>query len=195
MKITRKQLRNIVLREFKETGQDFYDIFSDTPPPEEVQDRGGGGGRIHQIVFVGNDYNDPNSWRAIPVNMSILNAMTKAVDSFSRETQKSLYRYMGGIIVGTKDRPGLLRDDEKDIFNELGRLYREMLNDQFDTVPRSDIREYYAVFHPSFAAHGKGTPEGQEKALTFYQTIAGYTPNIELLSQYEYVMHIATTTF
>ena len=187
MKITRRQLRNIVLKEFKETGQNFYDIFSDTPPPEEIQDRGDGGVRIHQVVFVGNDYNDPNSWRAIPVNMSILNEMRNAFDSLSRETQRALYAYIGGTIT--------VPDNEKASFNELGRLYREMLNSQFGTVPQPNIREYYAVFHPSFAAHGKNTPEGQEKALAFYSAVAGYMPDRELLSEYEFIMHSSSALY
>ncbi len=96
MKITRKQLRSIILREFKFTGQEFDDLIGDVggvaPPPVEPPRRGGGGGEGWPSSLVERLINaeygslakwkqDPRNSRAAVYDNSQIKLYAKAVDS------------------------------------------------------------------------------------------------------------------
>jgi len=94
MKISRSQLRQLILREFKYTGQDFDRLIGDTggtPPPVDVPKRGGGGGEgwpsrvVEALISSEGSFSkwerDPRNSRAAVYDNSQVKIYAKAVDS------------------------------------------------------------------------------------------------------------------
>ncbi len=94
MKITKRQLQQLILREFKYTGQEFDDLIDvggGAPPPVEPPKRGGGGeGWPTDVVeaLIAADHGSLNKWKQDPRNSraavydnSQIKLYAKAVDS------------------------------------------------------------------------------------------------------------------
>jgi len=96
MKITKRQLRKLILQEFKFTGQEFDDLIGDTgggaPPPVEPPKGGGGGGEgwptsvVEALIAaeygsLGRWKQDPRNSRAAVYDNSQIKLYAKAVDS------------------------------------------------------------------------------------------------------------------
>lgn len=196
MKITRRQLRQIILKEFKrgdfggdgDGGLDISDIGT-VPPLEEPQRGGGGGaGKIHQLVRVnfdpGSEFN-PAAYAKTPIDMSPGSPFTKMreiYNAFSNQTKNALYQmFPGGIDPESEDSDNvwLLRNE-----------YVNLLNTMDDAVPVGGDYEYFTVFHPEYASG-----ENKMKLLDLYRRVAGYTPDEALLEEYEVIMHSASAMF
>lgn len=189
MKVTRRQLRKLILREFKFTGQDFdLDLNGvNLPPAADSPDRGGGGGgKVHQLVRVnfepGNELN-PTAYTKTPIDMSPgshFSKMREIYNSFSNQTKNALYQmFPGGVSEEDHDNTWLFRSK-----------YVNLLNDMNDAVPEGRDYEYFTVFHPSYASG-----EDKIKLLDLYRRVAGYTPDEDLLNEYEVIMHSASAMF
>ncbi len=189
MKITRRQLRQIILKEFKRGdigGIDISDIGT-TPPLEEPQKSGGGGGgKIHQLVRVnfdpGSEFN-PASYTKVLIDMSPNSPFAKMKEiynGFSNQTKNALYQmFPGGASEEDQDNTWLLRSE-----------YMNLLNTMDDAVPTGGDYEYFTVFHPEYASG-----ENKMKLLDLYRQVAGYTPDEALLEEYEVIMHSASAMF
>ena len=200
MKVTRKQIRKLILKEFKDmfTGKNFniddLDLLGDPPPPEEPQERGGGGNnKIHQLVrvdFSPNSEFNPASYTKTPIDMSPgtpFAKMKELYDSFSNQTKNALYQmFPGGVDPESEDSDNIW------LFRN---AYTDLLNTMDDAVPMDRDYEYFTVFHPSYASHGGEADEGQRKALDLYRAVTGYTPDEALLNDYELIMHSASAMY
>lgn len=202
MKLSRRQLRKLILREFKmgSNSSDFnFDdldlLGGDPPPPEAPQERGGGGGsnKIHQLVrvdFSPNSEYNPASYTKIPIDMgpgTPFAKMKELYDSFSNQTKNALYQmFPGGVDPESEDSDNIW------LFRN---AYTDLLNTMDDAVPMDRDYEYFTVFHPSYASHGGEADEGQRKALDLYKAVTGYTPDEALLNDYEIIMHSAAAMY
>ena len=203
MKITRRQLKRIILREFKATGEfndsvnlnfDDLDVTDggDFPPVEEPQKGGGGGGgKIHQLVRVnfepGKEF-DPASYTKTPIDMSpgsYFSKMRDIYNSFSNQTKNALYQMYPG---------GASKDDEDDTWL-FRNAYTNLLNGMDDAVPEGRDYEYFTIFHPKYASHGGEDGANVTKALNLYRSVTGYTPDEALLNEYEIIMHSASAMY
>ena len=182
-------LPSVVLKEFKFTGQDFDDsILSGDLPPADSDSRGGGGGnRLHQLVRVnfdqGSEFN-PRSYTKTVIDVSPNSTYSKMRDlyrSFSNQTKNALYQMA----------PGAVSHEDMDAAYEFRNEFIRLINGFDDAVPVSSDYEYFTVFHPSYASHGGGTDEGERRALDLYRSVTGYTPDEDLLAEYEIIMHSA----
>lgn len=94
MKITRAQLKKMLLKEFKFTGQGFDELIGDTggtPPPVETPKRSGGGGEgwpsrvVEALISSEGSFSkwerDPRNSRAAVYDNSQVKIYAKAVDS------------------------------------------------------------------------------------------------------------------
>jgi hypothetical protein len=191
MKITRRQLRKLILREFKFTGQDFdLDLTGgDLPPMTDSPDRGGGGsGKVHQLVRVnfepGSEFN-PMAYTKVPIDMnpgSPFSKMREIYNSFSNDTKNKLYQmFPGGIDPESPDSETVW---------EFRSAYIDLLNTMDAAVPSDRDYEYFTVFHPSYASG-----EDKIKLLDLYRRVTGYTPDEEILNEYEIIMHSASAMF
>ena len=193
MEITRKQLRKLILKEFKFTGQDFdIDLTGgDLPPMADSPDRGGGsggGGRIHQLVRVnfdpGSEFN-PAAYTKTPVDMtpgSPFSKMRELYNSFSNDTKNKLYQmFPGGIDPESPDSETVW---------EFRSAYINLLNTMDAAVPAGRDYEYFTIFHPNYASG-----EDKMKLLDLYRSVTGYTPDEALLDEYEIIMHSASAMF
>ena len=193
MKITRKQLRKIILKEFKFTGQNFVDdldLLGGGPPPAEAQEPsgGGGGGKVHQLVRVnfdpGSEFN-PAAYTKTPIDMSPgspFSKMRELYNSFSNNTKNSLYQmFPGGIDPESPDSETVW---------EFRSAYINLLNTMDAAVPAGRDYEYFTIFHPNYASG-----EDKMKLLDLYRSVTGYTPDEALLDEYEIIMHSASAMF
>jgi len=132
MKITKRQLRKLILQEFKFTGQEFDDLIGDTgggaPPPVEPPKRGGGGsgeGWPTSVVekLINAEYGslvkwarDPRNSRAAVYDNSQIKLYAKAVDS-----QNSL---VCTLVRGNKvlDRFAFVRDNASAAMGMMSRM-------------------------------------------------------------------------
>ena len=208
MKITRKQLRKLILREFKFTGQDFVDdldLLGGGPPPAEAQEPGGGGGsgKVHQLVRVnfdpGSEFN-PAAYTKTPIDMSPgspFAKMRELYNSFSNNTKNVLYQmFPGGIDPedGYEDAEGNFIFDQ-DMVWEFRSAYTDLLNTMDAAVPAGRDYEYFVIYHPPYASYGGEDGANELKALDLYRRVAGYTPDANLLNEYELIMHSASAMF
>jgi hypothetical protein len=193
MKITRQQLRKIILREFKFTGQNFVDdldLLGGGPPPAEVQEprSGGGGGKVHQLVRVnfepGSEFN-PAAYTKAPIDMSPgspFAKMREIYNSFSNDTKNKLYQmFPGGIDPESPDSETVW---------EFRSAYINLLNTMDAAVPDNRDYEYFTIFHPEYASG-----ENKMKLLNLYRSVTGYTPDEDLINEYEIIMHSASAMF
>ncbi len=197
-KLTRKQLRKIILKEFKFTGQDFVDdldLLGGGPPPAEAEEPGGGGGsgRIHQLVRVnfdpGSEFN-PAAYTKTPIDMtpgSPFSKMREIYNSFSNDTKNKLYQmFPGGIDPESPDSETVW---------EFRSEYINLLNTMDSAVPMGKDYEYFVLYHPPHASYGGEDGANELKALDLYRRVTGYTPDESLLNEYELIMHSASATY
>ena len=191
MKLTRRQLRKLILREFKFTGQDFdIDLTGgDLPPIADSPERGGGGGgKVHQLVRVnfgpGSEFN-PAAYTKAPIDMSPgspFSKMRELYNSFSNDTKNKLYQmFPGGIDPESPDSETVW---------EFRSAYINLLNTMDAAVPAGRDYEYFTIFHPNYASG-----EDKMKLLDLYRSVTGYTPDEALLDEYEIIMHSASAMF
>ena len=195
MKVSRKQLRKLILREFKFTGEDFTDKFISDPPPVTPDTpeppRGGGGGQLHQLIRLGFDEGsefDPSSYSKSPIDMSPgspFALMREIYSSFSNQTKNALYQMFPG---------GVSEEDQDDIW-EFRSAYINLLNTMDAALPVGRDYEYFTVFHPDYASHGGEDDASRRRALDLYRAVTGYTVNEELLNEYEILMHSASAMY
>ncbi len=206
MKITRKQLRKLILREFKFTGQSFVDdldLLGGGPPPAEDQESGGGGGsgKVHQLVRVnfepGREF-DRSSYKKTPIDMkpgSPFSKMREIYNSFSIDTKSALYgMFPGGIDPESEDSVTVW---------EFRSAYYNLLDTMDDAIPMDGDYEYFTIFHPNDKLAGKGqsveishgSGDNESKALDLYRRVTGYTPDEALLKEYELIMHSASSLY
>jgi len=203
MKITRKQLRKLILREFKFTGQSFVDdldLLGGGPPPAEAQEPGdgGGGGKVHQLVRVnfdpGSEFN-PSAYTKTPIDMSPgspFDRMREIYNSFSNNTKNALYQmFPGGIDPedGYEDAEGNFIFDQ-DMVWELRSAYTDLLNTMDAALPDGRDYEYFTIYHPPYASG-----EDKMKLFNLYRSVTGYTPDEDLINEYEIIMHSASAMF
>ena len=191
MKITRKQLRKLILREFKFTGQDFVDdldLLGGGPPPAEAQEPrgGGGGGKVHQLVRVnfepGSEFS-PRAYKKTSIDMkpgSPFAKMREIYNSFTNQTKNALYQMF----------PGGVSEEDSTIVWDFRNEYYNLLNTMDDAVPMGGNYEYFTIFHPEYASG-----EDKMKLLDLYRRVTGYTPDEALLDEYEIIMHSASAMF
>ena len=196
MKLSRRQLRKIILREFKFTGQDFdLDLTGgDLPPVADSPDRGGGGGgKVHQLVRVnfepGSEFN-PAAYTKTPIDMSPgspFSKMREIYNSFSNDTKNKLYQmFPGGIDPESPDSETVW---------EFRSAYINLLNTMDAAVPSGRDYEYFTIFHPSYASYSGEDGANELKALDLYRRVTGYAPDQDLLNEYEIIMHSASAMF
>jgi len=198
MKITRKQLRKLILREFKFTGQSFVDdldLLGGGPPPAEAQEPGdgGGGGKVHQLVRVnfdpGSEFN-PSAYTKTPIDMSPgapFSKMREIYNSFSNDTKNKLYQmFPGGIDPESPDSETVW---------DFRSAYINLLNTMDDALPAGSDYEYFTIYHPNYASHSGEDGANESKALDLYRRVTGYTPDNALLNEYEIIMHSASAMF
>ena len=201
MRLTRRQLRKLILREFKFTGQDFdIDLGGgDLPPMADSPDRGGGGGgKVHQLVRVnfepGSEFN-PAAYTKAPIDMSPgapFARMRELYNSFSNNTKNVLYQmFPGGIDPedGYEDAEGNFIFDQ-DMVWEFRSAYTDLLNTMDAAVPVDRDYEYFTIYHPPYASG-----EDKMKLFNLYRSVTGYTPDEDLLNEYEIIMHSASAMF
>jgi len=208
LKLTVDQIRRLLLREFKFTGQDFVDdldLLGGGPPPEEESEDGGGGGggRIHQLVRVnfdpGSEFN-PAAYTKTPIDMtpgSPFSKMREIYNSFSNNTKNVLYQmFPGGIDPedGYEDAEGNFIFDQ-DMVWEFRSAYTDLLNTMNAAVPDSMDYEYFVIYHPPYASYGGEDGADESKALDLYRSVTGYTPDDALLNEYEIIMHSASAMY
>jgi len=196
MKINRKQLRRMILKEFKKMGGGDFNIDDINFPgggyPQEPQERGeGGSNKLHQLIRIdsGKDYYDPSNYIAIPIKTgvgSLYSNMAEEYDVLDPNTKEELYDIMP---VNLKDHPeyGILmqiKEGYRQITNGfIGKLEQEGI-----TVGRFSSYEYFTVYHPSYV----NDPAEVEKKFELYQKVTGYSVEQALLIDYEAVMHAAS---
>jgi hypothetical protein len=198
MKLTKSQLRKLILREFKFTGKDFtddLDLLGGGPPPEEESEDGdgGGGGKVHQLVRVnfdpGSEFN-PTAYTKAPIDMSPGSPFSKMRDiynSFSNDTKNKLYQmFPGGIDPESPDSETVW---------EFRSAYINLLNTMDAAVPVDRDYEYFVLYHPPYASHSGEDGANESKALDLYRRVTGYTPDEALLNEYELIMHSASAVY
>ena len=162
-------------------------MFGGDPPIDEPDEGGGGGeGRIHQLVRVnfepGSEFN-PASYTKTPIDMSPgspFSKMREIYNSFYNDTKNKLYQmFPGGVSEEDKDDIWLFRSE-----------YYNLLNSMDAAVPAGGDYEYFTVFHPSYASG-----EDKLKLLDLYRRVTGYTPDEDLLNEYEVIMHSASAMY
>lgn len=174
MKLTRKKLKRLI-REFTKIGDDFR---IGTGFPEEGATPGGGGNRLHQIVGTNEYSSDPKDFIAIPVDMSVVAQMRALYGVLSESSKQGLYGFTPSYDDADEDTVRRLRD-----------LYIQLINEFSDHTDDLGYSWFYhVVFHPNYIAK----EEDMEKNLDIYQRVAGYTPDIGLLQEYELIMHICS---
>jgi len=108
--------------------------------------------------------------------------MREIYDSFSKETKEALYSmFPGGASPEDEDATWKLRDG-----------YITILNSWHDAMPKDGNYEYFTIFHPSYASDD---PVDHGKLLQLYQSVTGYAPDAELLSEYELILHSASSMY
>jgi len=190
---SRRQLRKLILQEFKFTGKDFtddFDLLGGGPPPAAVQEPsgGGGGGKIHQLVRInfepGSEFN-PAAYAKTPIDMSPgshFGRMREIYNSFSNDTKNKLYQmFPGGIDPESEDSVTVW---------DFRSAYINLLNTMDDAVPTDRDYEYFTIFHPDYASG-----ENKSKLIDLYRRVTGYTPDEEILNEYEIIMHSASALF
>lgn len=198
-----------MLREFKFTGNNFVDdldLLGGGPPPAESQEPsgGGGGGRIHQLVRIdfepGNEFN-PSSYNKVAIDVSAgstFSKMREIYNLFSDNTKNKLYQmFPGGIDPedGYVDADGDFIFDQDKIWDFRSEYYN-LLNTMDDALPEGSDYEYFTIFHPSYASHGRNFAGANElEAIDLYRRVTGYTPDEDLLGEYEIIMHSASSLF
>jgi hypothetical protein len=196
VKVTRRQLRKLILKEFKFTGQDFdIDLTGgDLPPVADLPDRGGGGGgKVHQLVRVnfepGSEFS-PAAYTKVPIDMSPgspFSKMREIYNSFSNQTKNALYQmFPGGIDPESPDSETVW---------DFRNAYADLLNTMDDAVPAGRDYEYFVLYHPPYASYSGEDGANESKALDLYRRVAGYAPDANLINEYEIIMHSASAMF
>ena len=57
-------------------------------------------------------------------------------------------------------------------------------------VPDDRDYEYFTIYHPPYASG-----EDKMKLFNLYRSVTGYTPDEDLLNEYEIIMHSASAMF
>ena len=70
--------------------------------------------------------------------------------------------------------------------------FMKLQNNWDKALPQNDNYEYFTIFHPNF---GIDDAADHEKLLQLYQSVTGYMPNAELLSEYELIMVSAAAMY
>ena len=172
MKLTRRKLRQLILKEFKMMGNSF-DV--DIGFPSEPKGRRGGGSRIHQIVGIDESSDRAEDYIALPVDMGVFMKLRSLYDTLSDDSKNGLYAFT----------PTYDAADEDTVYR-MTDLYIQLINefkDYTDKLPGSYF--YHVVFHPNYIAKEADV----DKNLRIYQSVAGYTPDEGLLQEYELIMH------
>ena len=175
MKLTRRRLRQLILKEFKMMGDigDGFDV--GTGFPGEPKRGGGAGARIHQIVGNNESSDQPADYIAIPVDMGVFTKLRSLYDTLSDDSKNGLYAFT----------PTYDAADEGTVYRMLD-IYIQLINgfkDHTDQLPGSYF--YHVVFHPNYIAKESDV----DKNLQIYKSVAGYTPDEGLLQEYELIMH------
>jgi hypothetical protein len=191
MKITRQQLRRL-LSEFLDTGSDFsIDLQAgdgDPPASQDPRRNGGGSNKLHQLIQVNFDPErrfDPSSYTKIAIDMSPtapFSRMREIYNTFSGETKKALYSMY----------PGWSSPEDAANIWKLRDEFMKLQNNWDKALPQNDNYEYFTIFHPNF---GIDDAADHEKLLQLYQSVTGYMPNAELLSEYELIMVSAAAMY
>jgi hypothetical protein len=197
-KLIRRRIRETILREFKFTGQDFVDnldLLGGGPPPAEAEESGGGGGsgKVHQLVRVnfdpGSEFN-PAAYTKTPIDMtpgSPFSKMREIYNSFSNDTKNKLYQlFPGGIDPESPDSETVW---------DFRSAYTDLLNTMDAAVPAGRDYEYFVIYHPPYASYGGEDGANELKALDLYRRVTGYTPDANLLNEYELITHSASAMF
>ena len=216
MKLTRRQLRKIILREFKIIGSDGdyglnngdLGLFGGNPPPKDPGDsgRGGGGerktcqdemgrrlqGQIHQLIRVNLDPKkefEKDSYRAVSItgNAECLRAFNDMCKIYNKLDDETR-------VALYSMTPGRVSEKDSDAVYELLDRYITVVNVIKETLPElNEIDyEYFTVYHPHYASP---SPEGQNEALKLYANVTGYLPNPKLLEDFERILHCASAMF
>lgn len=196
MKLTRKQLKRIVLKEFK-INPDYKELF-DTPgngnlPPIETPERGGGGGRqkLHQLIRVNIDNDkkhDPNSYITAPVDLTLLSQMMDIYASLSDRTKQAMYKIAG--------MSGDMDPNDNQNLRMLARLFFDIYQPILDKAPQGPY-DLFSVYHPNFKViNGEFDLTAEVEAsitqlekLSLYEKVTGYEADKDLLYNYELIMY------
>jgi hypothetical protein len=196
MKITRKQLRKLILKEFRINPK--YQHYFDSPgdgdlPPIEMPERGGGGGRqkLHQLIRINIDNDkkyDPNSYITTPVDLTLLSQMMDIYASLSDRTKQAMYKIAG--------MPEDMDPNDDQNLRRLVRLFFDIYQPILDNVPQGPY-DLFSVYHPNFKiidgtfdlmAEVEASITQLDK-LKLYEKVTGYEANKDLLHNYELIMY------
>ena len=106
--------------------------------------------------------------------------MREIYNSFSNQTKNALYQLF----------PGGVSEEDRDDTWEFRSAYINLLNTMDDAVPEGRDYEYFTIFHPEYASD-----QDKVKLLDLYRSVTGYTPDEDLLNEYELIMHSASAMF
>ena len=193
MKINRKQLRRMILKEFKKMGGGDFNIDNINFPgggyPQEPQERGeGGSNNLHQLVRLDASAGefDPSNYIAIRIDTgagSVFSNMREEYDVLTDETKSALYQIMPGNI------PEVDRGVTMQILDGYVKLINDWRDKIRDKIPQDAEYEYFTAFHPNYV-----NSDGDEgRKMQLYQSVTGYTPTHELLNEFELIMHSASS--
>jgi len=196
MKLTIKQLKHMILKEFK-INPDYKDLFDTTGggnlPPIDTPDRGGGGGRqkLHQLIRVNIDNDkkhDPSSYIKTPVDLTLLSQMMDIYKSLSDRTKQAMYK-----IAGTH---GDMDPNDEQNLRMLARLFFDIYQPILDKAPQGPY-DLFSVYHPNFKViNGEFDLTAEVEAsiiqldkISLYGKVAGYEVDKDLLYNYELIMY------
>ena len=177
MKITRKQLRKIILKEFKK--EKYRGNIDDVP-------RGGSRKRLHQLICIapGKGLEAPEAFVAVPIDLSpgsIFSNMSEEYDALTEQTKRALYSIT----------PGNVPEVDEGITMQILDGYIDLINEFSDHTQGTSDYYYFTAFHPQYV----NKPSEMSQKLRLYQAVTGYTADQNLLEKYELVMHSASSLF
>ncbi len=88
--------------------------------------------------------------------------------------------------------PGWASPEDEDNTWKLRNEFMKLQNNWDKAMPQDDNYEYFTIFYPNF---GIDDPVDRGKLLQLYQSVTGYTPDAELLSEYELIMLSASAMY
>ena len=181
MKINRKQLRQIILKEFS---KEKYR--GDIDDPSNKAKGGGGKKMLHQLICIapGKGLEPPEAFVAVPIDISLESTfanMSKVYDALSEQTKRALYSIT----------PGSIQAEDEDNTMQILDGYIDLINEFADHTQSTSDYYYFTAFHPQYV----NKPSELEKKLELYHAVTGYSADPDLLEKYELVMHSASSLF
>jgi len=181
MKINRKQLRQIILKEFS---KEKYR--GDIDDPSNKAQGGGGKKMLHQLICIapGKGLEPPEAFVAVPIDISLestFSNMSKVYDALSEQTKRALYSMT----------PGSIEEDDEPKTMQILDGYIDLINEFADHTQSTSDYYYFTAFHPQYV----NKPSELEKKLELYHAVTGYSADPDLLEKYELVMHSASSLF